>query len=218
MSDHRPRRVRRLILLAFLTAVLMPVFLSACNSGGTKENADVTRGYSFAVLSEPLPKPDFTLTDTSGQPFDFRKETEGYVTLLYFGYTNCPDICPVHMANLGAVLDSLDSDVVRQTKVVFVTTDPERDTPERLRKWLDRFDPDFIGLTGTQEQVKQAQLAAAVAPAEKEATEKESYGVSHAAYLIAYSKDNQAHLLYPSGVRQRDWANDLPRLVKEDWK
>jgi protein SCO1/2 len=84
------------------------------------------------VLSPPLPKPDFVFTDTSGEAFDFQQETEGYVTLLYFGYTHCPDICPSHMADVAAVIDR-NPDWVEHVKVVFVSVDPARDTPERLR-------------------------------------------------------------------------------------
>jgi protein SCO1/2 len=191
------------------------LLLTACGSTQSGDEAD--GGYRGALTSEATPKPDFTLTDTSGAPFDFVKETEGYVTLLYFGYTNCPDICPVHMANIGAVLDKLPVDVVRQIKVVFVTTDPERDTPERLREWLDRFDTSFIGLTGTAEQLEAAQVAAGVAPAVKEPLDDGGYGVSHAAFVIAYTKDDLAHVVYPFGVRQSDWAHDLPKLVEEGW-
>jgi protein SCO1/2 len=73
-------------------------------------------------------KPDFTLNDTASEPFDFRTETEGFVTLLFFGYTYCPDVCPIHMANIGAVLATLPPGIANQVKVVMVSTDPNRDT------------------------------------------------------------------------------------------
>lgn len=193
----------------------LALLLTAC--GPTQSGAGADSGYRGALASEPKPKPDFTLTDTSNAPFDFGRETEGYVTLLYFGYTHCPDICPVHMANIAAVLDKLPVDVARQIKVVFVTTDPARDTPERLREWLDRFDTSFIGLTGSEEQLEAAQVAAGVAPAVKEDLDDGEYGVSHAAYVIAYTRDDLAHVVYPFGVRQGDWAHDLPKLVEDGW-
>jgi protein SCO1/2 len=79
------------------------------------------------IVSEPLPKADFTLESMRGGDYAFLEETEGFVTLLFFGYTYCPDICPIHMANIGAVLKKLTPDIANRVKVVFVTTDPERD-------------------------------------------------------------------------------------------
>jgi protein SCO1/2 len=151
-----------------------------------------------------------------GGPWDFRRETEGYVTLLFFGYTHCPDVCPVHMANLGAVLDRLPSEVSNRVKVVFVTTDPARDTPERLRKWLGGFSPYFIGLTGTADQLTRAQIAAGLLPAAPDTADsaKADYSVGHAAQVLAYTRDNLERVEYPAGTRQEDWAHDLPLLVR----
>src|SRR6516164_1995231 len=89
-------------------------------------NSEIYRG---GVVAPPLPKPRFVLTDTSGTPFDFWNRTQGLVTLLFFGYTNCPDQCPLHMANIGVALKKLPPGLADQVKLVFVTTDPRRDTP-----------------------------------------------------------------------------------------
>ena len=74
------------------------------DDGDTTTAADDREAWQGVLLAEPQPRPDFTLTDTSGQPFDFRAETQGKLTLLFFGYTHCPDVCPIHMANLSAAL------------------------------------------------------------------------------------------------------------------
>ena len=102
--------------------------------------------YHGGVVTPPLPKPQFTLTDTSGARFNFQSQTDGYITLLFFGYTNCPDICPMHMSYLGSALKKLPKDVAARFKVVFVTTDPDRDNPLALRQWLNHFGKDFLGL------------------------------------------------------------------------
>src|SRR5262249_24718494 len=102
------------------------------------------------MVTPPLSKPNFVLTDTLGAPFDFKTRTHNSVTLLFFGYTNCPDQCPMHMANIGVALKGLPAGVADQVKLVFVTTDPARDTPVVLRRWLDNFDKHFVGLTGTE--------------------------------------------------------------------
>lgn len=201
--------------------VLMPGLAIAGASlllGCTRPEAGEPGTYRGAEILQPRPKVDFTLTDTEGQPFDFRAETEGYVTLLFFGYTHCPDVCPVHMANLGAVMGDYPTDLRRQFKVVFVTTDPDRDTPERLREWLDNFDRDFIGLRGTHEEVNQIERAVGLPASVKPQDHGKDYQVGHAASVVAYTKDNLAHLMYPFGTRQADWAHDLPRLARETWR
>jgi protein SCO1/2 len=172
------------------------------------------------ALPDPWPKPDFSLVTTEGESFDFLAETDGYVTLLFFGYTNCPDVCPVHMANIAAVLRKLPPAVAGAIKVVFVTTDPERDTPERLESWLNGFDTRFIGLTGPLDIVNEIQRAIGLAPAMKMDTAgstDDNYIVGHAAQVVAYTRDNRAHVVYPFGTRQEDWAHDLPILVAAKW-
>ena len=173
--------------------------------------------YRGGRVTPPLPKPRFTLTDTSGAPFDFWRKTQGYVTLLFFGYARCPDQCPLHMGTIAASLQNVPKSLADQIKVVFVTTDPTRDNPKVLRSWLDRFDKRFIGLTGSETAITAAQKAAGVPAARKIALAVEDYGVGHASFVLAYSKDNLAHLVYPSGVTQQDWAHDLPHLVNEAW-
>jgi protein SCO1/2 len=191
------------------------LLLAACAPEPGGSGASRYRG---SIMPRPQQKVDFTLTDTDGEPFDFRAETEGYVTLLFFGYTYCPDVCPVHMANIAAVLDDLPFEVRRQIKVIFVTTDPERDTPERLRLWLDNFDTSFIGLRGSRDEVNEIQVALGLPASVIEKTENGGYVVGHSARVLAFTKDNLAHIGYPFGTRQADWAHDLPLLVDERWE
>jgi protein SCO1/2 len=169
------------------------------------------------LLPEPLPKANFTLTTTAGEPFDFRAETDGYVTLLFFGYTYCPDICPVHMANLAAALSKLPPQTASRIKVVMVTVDPERDTPERLRSWLDNFDRSFVGLFGLPEELAAIQQALYLPVAVKQG-EGADYTVGHSTAVLAFTADGAAHVRYPSGTRQSDWAHDLPLLVEGEWE
>ncbi len=156
-------------------------------------------------MTPPLPKPSFTLTDTAGAQFDFRAKTDGYVTLLFFGYTHCMDICPMQMGYLAGAMRRLPQDVADRIKVVFVTTDPMR----ALRTWLNNFNGSFIGLTGSKAGVKAAQ-AAAKAPSGGDT-------VDHSAFVFAYTKDNLGHLIYPAGITQADWLHDLPQLAGEAW-
>ena len=173
--------------------------------------------YRGALIMPPLPKPRFVLTDTSGAPFDFWNRTQGAITLLFFGYTDCPDECPMHMATVGAALKKLPDGIVDRVKVVFVTTDPERDTPADLRRWLDHFDKRFVGLTGTPAVLDAAQKAAGVPVAQRAVTRNGHYSVAHANFIVVYTKDNLGHVIYPGGVSEDDWIHDLPRLLRETW-
>jgi len=121
------------------------------------------------------------------------------------------------MANIATALKKMPRGLRDQVKLVFVTTDPARDTPEVLRSWLDLFDVRFIGLTGSEADIEAAQKAAGVPPARKTVSGTEDYSVGHANFVLAYTRDNLAHLIYPGGVTQQDWAHDLPQLVKEKW-
>ena len=129
LSDvSRPLRTRLIISLAFASGLLvLPGCGVSAESGG--------RAYRGTVLAHAIPRPSFTLTDTHGQPFGFRAKTDSTVTLLFFGYLNCPDVCPVHMTGniASAHAGGMPYEVARDIRVVFVTTDPERDTPEKLQ-------------------------------------------------------------------------------------
>ena len=170
------------------------------------------------VFPDPIPKTDFTLADTEGAPFAFVPETEAYVTLLFFGYTYCPDICPVHMANIAAVLHKLPPQISSRVKVVMVTVDPARDTPQRLRQWLDHFDRSFVGLIGSPDEVNAIQRALRLPAAVKLGSGETDYLMGHGAQVIAFTTHNRAHVIYPSGTRQNDWAHDLPLLVRGNWE
>lgn len=218
-ANERERHARQVRLIAALVGV-GGVILMAIATFVTLQPED-DHEWSGVQLGAPVERPDFTLTDTEGEPFNFRAETQGELTLLFFGYTNCPDICPIHMATLGQVLDRSD---MPQPNVVFVTTDPERDTPQRLRTWLDQFDADFIGLTGTLEEIQAAETTVSDAgiPASvrlneesglEDATSGDDYEVNHGAAVMAFTSDDQSHIVYPSGTRQEDWVNDLPALA-----
>src|ERR1700693_5381389 len=173
--------------------------------------------YRGGLVTPPLPKPRFILTDTSGASYDFWNRTSGSVTLLFFGYTHCPDECPMHMANIGVALKKLPPGLADRVQLVFVTTDPARDTPVQLRRWLDNFDRHFVGLTGTEAALEAAQKAAGVPSARKTEPRNANYSNAHANFVVAYTKENLAHVIYPGGVSKDDWIHDLPLLIKETW-
>lgn len=167
------------------------------------------------ALEPAVPRPTFTLTDTRGAPFEFNKETRGRLTFLFFGYTNCPDVCPVHVANVAAVLHKLPGEDQQKTRFVFVTTDPARDSLPVLRHWLDQFDATFIGLRGDDADVARVMRDLGLPPAVRSVPGPDGrYEVGHPATVIVFTADDSAHVLYPFGTRQLDWAEDIPRLLR----
>ena len=219
---NAPRRIHPSVPWgpALLIIVVGGLILAACGSKADQQAE--TDGYRAMVLTTPLEKPAFTLPDTSGSPFDFVKETEGYVTLLFFGYTSCPDICPGHMAILAGALKKLPEEISDRVKVVFVTADPDRDTPERVRTWLDNFDSSFIGLIPESQQaaddISRKALRSFWMPIMNEDLGDGDYAVAHPAVIVAYTTDNLAHLFYPFGVKKEAWVHDLAKMVNEGWK
>lgn len=203
---------------AFLFVPLIALtFSAACgdddapgDSTGTPQDAALMG----ARVTPNIAKAGFTLTGTEGQPYEFLQETEGRLTLLYFGYTNCPDICPTHVALLAGALRDLPAEVRAKVTVVFVTTDPDRDTPERLRQWLDALGgPQFVGLTGTQAEVDAVQRLYGLEPAGKEDLGNGHYAVNHAAYVMAFEADGVSRIVYPAGTTKDMLLNDLPILA-----
>lgn len=202
-----------------IAALAAALLLGACGNERASAIADL-RGVK---LTPPHGKTDFTLEDTQGRPFHFASDTHGYVTLLYFGYTNCPDVCPIHFQNIAAALKRMDPQDAARVKVVFVTTDPNRDTPGVLRAWLDNFDKRFIGLRGGLDSVNAIQAQFGLPPSTMEMMDPKDtraagpvsmYGMGHAAQVLAWSADDSLRTEYPSGFKVDDWVNDLPKLAR----
>ncbi|MFG2239082.1 SCO family protein [Streptomyces sp. NPDC048734] len=194
--------------------------LSACggDDSGSSPVAAVSENSSqqaVTVLDQPFTKPDLVLTDTQGKPYDLRKETAGRPTLVYFGYTHCPDVCPLTMNNIAVAkkqLPKADQDALR---VVFVTTDPDRDTPAALGAWLKGIDSQVIGLTGDFATIQTAAraLGISIEPPHKDKNGK--VVSTHGTQVIAFSpKTDGGYLLYGEDAEVDDYVKDLPRIVK----
>ena len=213
--------LRAAVVLAAAGLVLVA---AACDSSEpdptpTPEPTPTSDVDSFQAVrvTPPIPKPDLVLTDQDGAEYDLRAETEGYVTLFYIGYTHCPDVCPTHLLDIAKSLESLPASVTDNIKVVVLTADPERDTPEVMKDYLALFDEDFIGLTGTRDQMDAAQQSVGLEPATRTDLGDGNYAVNHAAYVMAFGDDEFAHIVFPLGVTRETWAHDLTKLVTEGW-
>ncbi|MEU6603854.1 SCO family protein [Streptomyces shenzhenensis] len=195
--------------------------LSACGSGddGTSPIAVVSEESGSAeaatLLDKPFEKPDLVLTDTHGKKYDLRAETKGRPTLVYFGYTHCPDVCPLTMNNIAVAKKALPKAEQDELRVVFVTTDPDRDTSAELGKWLKGIDPQFIGLTGDFPTIQAGarSLGISIEPTSKD---KNGKLVSmHGTQVVAFSpKTDGGYLLYGEDATVDDYTKDLPEIVK----
>jgi len=170
-------------------------------------------GLRGMLMPDPSTRPDFVLADARGGEFDFLAETDGFLTLLFFGYTYCPDVCPIHMSSIAEVKRDLGVELASRIRVVFVTVDPVRDTPERLQSWLGAFDNDFVGLYGEKAVVDAIQMGLGLPPAVVPEPTSDDYMVGHGSPVIAFSADDRLVVRYPFGTRQEDWLHDLPILV-----
>jgi protein SCO1/2 len=203
-----------------LVASLVVSLVAACGGGSTAASHPAAPTLHGAPPDAHPPRPEFKLVDTADASYDFGAATGDRVTLLYAGYTHCPDECPTSMADVAAALRQVPPTVAQQVRVVFVTTDPWRDNAKVLRKWLDAFHPPspYVGLTGTPNQIAGAEVAMGIPIATRQPAEKGSkegqYSVSHFAGVLVYGRDNRLKTLYPSGVAPVDIAADLQVLVK----
>jgi protein SCO1/2 len=229
-TDEQARPSRRAPLIAASAVVAAALVVTAfVGLGGGDDKAtgpvpapvaevstdsDTTK--AATVLDRPFTKPDLVLTDTRGQKFDLRERTKGKPTLIYFGYTHCPDVCPLTMSNIAIAKKQLPKADQDKLQVVFVTTDPERDTSAELAKWLPAAgDPSFTGLTGDFSAIQAGarQIGIGIDPPKKE---KNGSVVSmHGAQVIAFSPTtDQGYVLYGEDTTVDDYAKDLPKIIK----
>ncbi|MCB9077973.1 MAG: SCO family protein [Anaerolineaceae bacterium] len=172
-------------------------------------------GYEFkgSQLDPPLPVPEFELMSTTGEPFHL-SDAAGRLTLVYFGYTFCPDVCPLTMADVKQALAQMDNP--DQVNVVFISVDPERDTPEVLARYLHAFSPDFIGLTDDFEKTQDVMVAfGAFAEKEDAADSAAGYLVSHTSRLYLLDPQGEIILTYSFGFEPDDLRADLEYLLEQ---
>jgi len=152
--------------------------------------------------------PDFTLTDQAGHAFRMSAQ-RGHVTVLYFGYTHCPDICPTTLAEVAGVVRQLGPSADREVRVAFITDDPERDTSKTLRDYVTLFDPWFLGLDGTKEELAPVYKAYHVwftkLPNQGSAA---GYLLAHSSFIYMVGKDGVVHYVH-------DWRDDRSAIARD---
>jgi protein SCO1/2 len=193
------RRLLALLLLASLALV-----------GCAKSQASTFTG---AVLHQQYHAPATMLTDTEGKPFSLASSTDRRLTLVFFGYTHCPDECPTTMATLASAMLQLDAADRDNVQVVFVTTDPARDTEPVIRHWLDRFDPSFVGVTGSLPKIKHVAETLGVPVAQGRRLPSGGYDVTHGTQVLALDGTNTVPVVWTLGATAPEFAHDIHQLL-----
>ncbi|MDH6517939.1 protein SCO1/2 [Streptomyces sp. SAI-135] len=215
--------MRKKMFAAAALVAAATLTLTACGSGDDSGSSPVSvvseeagSDKAATVLDQPFEKPDLVLNDTKGEKYDLRKETNGRPTLIYFGYTHCPDICPLTMNNIAVAKKQLPKSEQDKLTVVFVTTDPARDTAAELGKWLKGIDTGFVGLTGdfATIQASARTLGISIEPTHKDKKTGKTVSV-HGTQVVAFSpKTDKGYVLYGEDATVDDYTKDLPKLIK----
>jgi len=204
--------VRRSLSLPVLLVVALVVTVAGCSKSQTLD-ARSDDGYFGAVLVDQYVVPEVTLTDTSDAPYDLRASTTAPLTLFFFGYTHCPDTCPAVLASLAGAMTRLDDEQREQVQVVFVTTDPARDDEGVIRHYLDRFDPEFEGLTGPLDTISTLGDAMGVFVEKGQQLSTGGYDVSHGTQVVAVDTHDRSPIVWTEGTSSAQFASDLIRLL-----
>jgi protein SCO1 len=213
-APHRPL-LALLAGLAVLLAACEPSSATAFTASNLGVGEDGWRGIPLE-FDPPRTLPDVTLTDVDGDEVALAEDFAGEPVLLFFGYTSCPDICPIHLRTIASSMSALGVST-QQIRVVFVSVDPERDTPERIREFTTAFDRSFVGLHGDLEVVQDALSQLDLPGPVVEGPDPRGEGdlIGHPAQVIGFDHEGVARRVWPFGARRADWVADLPRILEE---
>jgi protein SCO1 len=170
--------------------------------------------YQGSLINPPVPASDFTLTDQQGQPFRL-SDQKGQVVLIFFGYTHCPDVCPITMAQFKLIKDQL-GDQVKNVRFVFITVDPQRDDVGTISAYVKKFDPSFTGLTGNPAQLAGVWKDYGVYVNQNASDSHDNYIDEHTARIYAIDAKGNLRLTYLYGTETDAMIQDISHLVREN--
>lgn len=190
-------------LITLILAVLSALLLSGC---GTYE-------FRGTVLEPPNPAPELPLVDQFGNEFRLSNYRDKIV-LVFFGFTHCPDICPTALGDLKRVMEKLGNDAAK-VQVVFVSVDPERDTPDLMQRYLAAFNPTFLGLNGDRAVLEQVYKNYGVTVIKRELPDSGlGYTIDHSGYIYAIDQAGNWRLLWAHGTPVDDIVSDVQALLR----
>ncbi|HET9500651.1 MAG TPA: SCO family protein [Marmoricola sp.] len=204
---------------ALLGVVVLLLVLTGCSSttdgdGPAVRGGSSADGFAGTALDPTWPASSVALSDTDGDPVRLDRQ-DVPLRLVFFGYTNCPDICQVVMSTMAAAVTRLPESDQQRVEGVFVTTDPARDTATTLRAYLDRFDPRFVGLTGPLADVIEVASKFHIFVEKGQKLPSGGYEVTHGTHVVAV-RAGHAELIWDQATSPGDMAADIKKLLQED--
>ena len=194
---------KRRVLLTTTAALALSAALAAC---GKKELAFQGSDITGTQLGR-----DLDMIDDSGKPRTL-DDYKGKVAVVFFGFTQCPDVCPTAMSELSQTMELLGSDADK-VQVIMVSVDPARDTPEVLSAYVKAFHPSFVGLTGTEEQLGKTAKSFKAYYAKSSGGTAEQYSMDHASSFYILDQDGEARVLVSGNTPAKDIASDIRQLL-----
>ena len=185
--------------------------LAGCGSSGGA-SSDFT---GTLLAPEPFEVSSTPLVDTGGAAYSLTEDTDKDLTLVFFGYTHCPDICGQVMATLAGTLARLDDEQKDRLDVVFVTTDPARDDEAVVGKYVSAFDPSIIGLTGELDDIVEVARSMAVAVDKGQKLPSGGYEVTHGTRVLAIDAADETPMMWDQDVSQSQLAHDVTMLLEQ---
>lgn len=202
MRQSQDTSVAAVLLRWFLVLAVAAIFAACSQSNASWKLLDIEG------VMKPL---EFNLTNGSGEAVT-AEDYQGKVTLLYFGYTHCPDVCPTTLATLAHTLDMLGDDA-RNVQVLFVSVDPQRDTPQVLKRYTAAFGPEFTGLTGSDSQLRRLTKRYRVTFSHGEPDADGDYEVTHSSAVFIFDPQGEARLMARSDDPPQAIRHDLEQLL-----
>ncbi|MFI5625802.1 SCO family protein [Nocardioides sp. NPDC051685] len=198
--------------LALPVLLVLVGVLTGCGAAGTGQApASAMTGQQHT----PYQLSDTALTDTEGRPFSLAEDADKPLTLVFYGYTSCPDECPLVMSSLTAALTRLDTADRDKVEVVFITTDPARDSQKVLRKYLDRYGKDFIGLTGDLKDIVTLAESMRLYIGEADRLPSGGYDLGvHDTHVSAVSQ-GQASVVWSMNTSPKQFADDIHHILSQ---
>jgi protein SCO1/2 len=215
MTENNPKGSNlRLIALAIFVGVLSAA--GGISFWNVMQGPQQSVTSTLMVLPEPRVIADFALLDDEGRPFSL-ENLRGHWTLMFFGFTNCPDVCPSALYDLNLVTEKLKQmrdEELPTLQVLFVSVDPERDTPEKLSEYLGYFNPGFIGVTGSQAQLKPLAMQLGIAyEIEEHEPGAERYNVYHSVSFLLTDPDGHLYGVFPAPHDAEKITSDLVAAI-----
>lgn len=204
--NRRRRPCRARVLAGLLTCAVL-LLAAGCSSPGANLDWHLT-----TAVEGHMPDLAFNLTNDQGHPVT-GKDYRGKTVLLYFGYTHCPDVCPLTLTHLHMVMQKLGP-LADDVRILFVSVDPARDTPEIMHRYVTAFDKRAVGLTGTPKQIRDIAKRYRVAYNRGKDNGRGGYEVSHSSAIYVFDHQGRIRLLATPGASNDDIAHDLRQLIQ----